>query len=81
VAISWTEDSGGVYILGDTFMRNFVTSFDYKNGEIRLAINKNSPIGINIEYKMGGWKIFGIIVGGILGLALIIALLVCCIRK
>lgn len=31
VAISYTDSSSGVYILGDTFLRNFVTTFDYKN--------------------------------------------------
>lgn len=81
VAISWTSDSGGVYILGDTFLRNFVTTFDFANGEMRLAINKNAPAGVSIDYKMGGWKIFGIIVGGLVGLALIIVFLVYCICK
>ena len=30
VAVSFSDDAGGVFILGDTFLRNFVTTFDYK---------------------------------------------------
>ena len=29
---------------------------------MKLAININAPTGIKIEYKMSGWKIFGIII-------------------
>ena len=44
-------------------------------------MNKNAPEGVKIEYKMSGWKIFGIVVAAILGLILVIMLLVCCIRR
>jgi hypothetical protein len=30
VSVSYSPDKEGLYILGDTFLRNFVTSFDYK---------------------------------------------------
>ena len=81
VAISYTDSSSGVYILGDTFLRNFVTTFDYKTSEMRLAINTNAPPGITIEYKMSGWKIFGLILAAICGVAFIIFLVVCCVKK
>lgn len=81
VAISYSDDSTGIYILGDTFLRNFVTTFDYDNGEIRLAINKNAPSGITIEYKMSGWKIFLIIVGCLAAVALLICLIVCLCKR
>ena len=48
VAVSMTSDAGGVYILGDTFLRNFVTTFDYEKNEMRLAININAPAGVTI---------------------------------
>ena len=36
IAISYMANAQ-IYILGDTFLRNFVTTFDYGNGEIRLT--------------------------------------------
>ena len=81
IAVSWTSDSGGVYILGDTFLRNFITTFDFGKSEIRLAINKNAPAGITVSYKMGGWKLFGIVLGSIVTFALIVFCLIKCIRK
>lgn len=81
VAISYTDSSGGVYILGDTFLRNFVTTFDYAKGSINLTTNVNAPQGIVIEYKMSGWKIFGIIVLCLASVCLIIWLVVCCCKR
>ena len=43
----------GSCILGDTFMRNFVTSFNYKTGGIKLAINTYAPSGITIGSEPG----------------------------
>ena len=81
VAVSYTDSSGGVYILGDTFLRNFVTEFDYSSLEMRLTINKYAPDGVKIEYKMSGWKIFGIITGCIIGVVLIILVIYCCVKS
>ena len=81
IAVSYTDSNSGVYILGDTFLRNFVTTFDYKNGKMKLAINVNAPSGIIIEYKMSGWKIFGIIVGCLLAVCLVIWAVVCCCKR
>ena len=81
IAVSYTDSSGGVYILGDTFLRNFVTTFDYESGEMQLTINVNAPAGVSIEYKMSGWKIFGIIAGCILFVILVILVIWCCIKK
>jgi len=79
--VSSTDDSGGVYILGDTFLRNFVTTFDFENNQMRLTINKNAPAGVIIEYKMGGWKIFGIIAGSLLSCILVVWIVCCCCKK
>ena len=62
-------------------MRNYVTTFDFSNSEMKLAINVNSPDGVNIEYKMSGWKIFGIIFGAVVGLGLIIWITCCCVKR
>ena len=67
-----TDDSGGVYILGDTFLRNFVTTFDFAAGEMRLAINKHAPAGVSVEYKMSGLRLFGYIAAGIIGLCFVV---------
>ena len=53
-------------------MRNFVTTFDFSNSEMKLAINVNSPDGVKIDYKMSGWKIFGIIFGAVVGLGVVV---------
>ena len=81
VAISYTDSNSGVYILGDTFLRNFVTTFDYHNQEMKLAINVNAPDGLKIEYKMSGWKIFAIVLGCILAVICLVMLIMCCIKK
>ena len=62
VAISY-EVSSEKYMLGNSFLRNFVTTFDFDKGEIRLAVNKNAPSGVTIEYKMSDWEISLITVG------------------
>ena len=80
VGISYSGGSAS-YRLGDTFLRNFVTTFDFENRKIRLAINKNAPSGITIEYKMSGWKIFLIIVGCLAAVALLICLIVCLCKR
>lgn len=81
VAVSMTDDSSGVYILGDTFLRNFVTTFDFANGQMHLAINKNAPAGVKIEYKMAGKQLFGIIAASLSALALLILCICCCVSQ
>lgn len=58
-----------------------MTTFDYDKGEIRLAINKYAPSGITVEYKMSGWKIFLIIVGCLVAVAILICLIVCLCKR
>ena len=81
VAISYTDSSGGVYILGDTFLRNFLTTFDYENGKIELSLNVNAPPGITVEFKLSPWMIFGIIAGGLVVVVLIAWIACCCCDK
>ena len=81
IAVSYTDSSGGVYILGDTFLRNFVTTFDFANGEMLLTQNKYAPTGVSIVYKMSGWKLFGIIAGVIIVVLLLVWLVCCCCKR
>lgn len=46
VAVSYVADSTGLYILGDTFIRNFVTNYDYSNKKINMAVNINAVTGV-----------------------------------
>lgn len=70
-----------MFILGDSFLRNFITTFDYSNNSMELVINPNAPAGVTVEYHMGGWKIAAIVLGSILGLLLIVWLVCCCCKK
>ena len=46
IAVSYLSDGSNLCILGDTFLRNFVSTFDYKDYGIRLGINVNAPDGV-----------------------------------
>ena len=43
IAVSYGPDSQGIYILGDTFLRNFVSTYDYKKNKVELSVNINAP--------------------------------------
>ena len=47
---------------------------------MRLAINKEAAGLVSIEYKMSGWKIFMIIAGSIIAIALIVLVCWCCCK-
>ena len=81
IAVSYLSDTQGMYILGDTFMRNFVTTFDNHNKELRLAVNVNAPAGTSIEFKFSGGQIFGLIMGSLLVVGLIAGAIYMCIKK
>jgi len=45
VAVSYIDqDDEGVTILGDSFLREFVASFDYQTNEVTLAKSAEAPI-------------------------------------
>lgn len=81
VGISPISDSQGMYILGDVFLRNFYTTFDFGSNDLRLAINANAAQEVYIETVLSGWAIFGIILACLVGLSLIILLVLCIIKK
>ena len=49
VAISSSGSNQQPYILGDTFIRNFYSSFDYKHKKVSLAVSANAPAGVSVE--------------------------------
>lgn len=72
------EASNGFYVLGDTFIRNFYTTFDYDELTVSLAAATHLPKYGNI---ISGWDLFGIIFGCFAGVVLITILTVCIYRK
>ena len=80
VAVSYNADMQGLYILGDTFLRNFVSTFDYKRGKVSLAVNINAPIGTAAIYHFGTINIVLVILACIIAL-LLLGFLARCIRK
>lgn len=46
IAIGPIDDAMGMWILGDTVIRNFVTTYDYKNKQILMAINSNASANV-----------------------------------
>ena len=50
VAIGNGGSAQGPYVLGDTFMRNFYTTFDYGSKRIELAVSANAPTGVEIKH-------------------------------
>ena len=57
VAISFNDDKQGIFILGDTFLRNFVSIFDYNDNSIHLGVNANAPEGTSIKWELSNKKI------------------------
>ena len=70
-----------MYVLGDTFIRNFYTTFDYKADTVSFAVSTNAPVGVTIEKNFTGWVIFSIVFGCILGVLIIAFLGRCVFRK
>ena len=52
LGVSYLSDSSNLYILGDTFIRNFVVTFDYKQQTMTLARNVNAPQGVGISWSL-----------------------------
>ena len=81
IAVSFLADSQGMYILGDTFLRNFYTTFNFGKDSVEFAISANAPAGVKIETFISPMVIAAICIGSILILALLIACCLCCKRK
>ena len=66
IAIASNGDSGSPYILGDTFMRNFYVTFDFKKNNMEIATSVNAPSGVTITEviwpQIVGWCCFILIV-------------------
>ena len=58
IAVSYVSDSQNMYILGDAFLRNFYTVFDYSSNEVKFAVSSNASPGTKIHTFLSGWVIF-----------------------
>ena len=81
IGISSVPDSSSLYILGDTFLRNFVVTFDYKSQEMKLASNVHAPTGVTISWRLSPLQIFAIVFGCLLVVGLILWLVLCLLRR
>ena len=77
IAISAMDDSQGLYILGDTFLRNFVSTYDYKKKAVRLAVNINAPVGTQAIHHISTVNILFVVAGAIIAFIL----LYCCCKS
>jgi hypothetical protein len=64
------------FIFGDTFIRNYYTTFDYKKKIVSFAVSSNAPEGVKVERDFTGWVIFGIILSVIAGVIILGAILI-----
>ena len=78
MAVSYVSSSENVFILGDTFLRNFVTTFNYEDGTIELVKNVDAPGNETEMTGLGTWAIIGISVGALVFLIAACWLFICC---
>ena len=72
-------------ILGQAFLRNYVTTFDFTTKKIQVIVNINAPDGVDFEIppdtSLTGWAIFGIVAASIFALIVIVWLVYCYIKR
>lgn len=78
LAVSYFPDSLGMYILGDPFLRNFVTTFDYVANTMTFAVNAYAPAGTTITTNSSSSTGLSTaaVVGSITGLLVVIGVVV-----
>jgi len=63
VAVTNNKYSTDMMILGDTFLRNFVVSFDYKKNTVSLAVSANATQGTLAVQRLSWYDVLLIILG------------------
>ena len=81
IGVSYVSDSANLYILGDTFIRNFVVTFDYGEQSMKLTRNVNAPEGVSISWQLSPLQIFAIVFGCVVVVGLVIWLVLCLLRR
>lgn len=80
VAIANGGSSSSPYVLGDSFIRNFYTTFDYKKKTISFAKSSNAPAGVSVGRDFTTWAIVGISAACVVGVSIIYAITKKCLR-
>jgi len=79
------DDDQNLYLIGDTFLRQFYSSYDYQNNTISFAVSVNAREGVEITDKkvstMSGWAVFGIVCACLFVLVLLFVLVKKCTAK
>jgi Eukaryotic aspartyl protease len=80
LGVSYIPDADGLFILGDTFLRNFVVTFDYVANTIQFAVNANAPAGTTITSNssttgLSTAAIVGIIAGSLIVVGVVVGLI------
>lgn len=70
IAVSYLGILQDSYVLGDAFIKNFYSSFDYQNLTISLAQNSNGPVSFQPALTWGAW--LGISIAGVVFIALVV---------
>lgn len=74
-------------MLGDTFIRNFYTTYDYQSYEISLSVSSNAPAGVSITLtnlaptSLSTGAIIGIVCGSLLLVVIAVLLIKYCRDK
>ena len=72
------EDESGLYILGDNFIREFYSVFDYENNQVKLALHANARPGSVIKQgerlkgSLSTMEIIGIVAGSFIALVIVL---------
>ena len=78
--VSYVSDNQGLYILGDTFLRSFYTTFNFKLNQLQMAVSAKAPEGTLIKQMIPGWVCFMYFLAVVIGVSLLCAA-GCQIRK
>ena len=66
----------GLTIMGDTFIRNYYTSFDYANNQVSMAVNAAADFGgsfATVSHTMKLWAIALIVLACLVALIIAVA--------
>ena len=47
----------GIYILGDSFLRSYLTVYDFENLQVGIGIHKNSQATVDVHVEKNVWMV------------------------
>lgn len=91
IAVSSIPDRNNMYILGDTFIRNYYAVFNYSELQVGLAVSATAPSGVEISddvtsntnsgSSLTPLEITAIVLASILALLILIFVIMTCRNK